>query len=293
MMISMTGYGKATTKKKNFEIEVEIKSVNSKYLDLKVYCSKELSNMEPLFRKEISNYFQRGTIDLRVRVIDYLEPNISVNEAKLKSLKKATDAVSNIFNNGKIPLEFILKEYDIINYKSILYENQAFKDDLLKTVKKAIIEQRKMAEIEGKGIKTIFIASIKEIRKALQEIDSTIPKYRTQLYERMKSRVLDVLPQSSSQAIEQRLMQELAIYLDRYDINEEITRLSEHIDTLFKKLKSYDGSDIGKTLNFILQEMQREANTLGSKYSNKHSFKYILFIKEEIEKCREIIQNVM
>jgi uncharacterized protein (TIGR00255 family) len=90
--------------------------------------------------------------------------------------------------------------------------------------------------------------------------------------------------------MEQRIVQELAIYIDKYDIQEELTRLDSHIKTFYATLDKAD--DIGKTLNFILQEMQREANTLGSKFSNSKTFTHILIIKEEIEKCREIVQNV-
>lgn len=102
----------------------------------------------------------------------------------------------------------------------------------------------------------------------------------------------ELLSKESREGLEQRLVLETAIYVDKYDIQEELTRLSSHLDMLTQLLDDSDGKEIGKKLNFILQEMQREANTLGSKFSTTQSFKYILVIKEEIEKCREISLNV-
>jgi uncharacterized protein (TIGR00255 family) len=192
-----------------------------------------------------------------------------------------------------MPIEYIMREYDILEFKSNLFEMVEFNKDVASVLKKAIQNQQKMASKEGLSIRKHILSSIEKIFLAVSEIEGTILDFRKELFEKMKNRITEILPQSTNTNLEQRLMQELAIYLDRYDIQEEINRLKEHIDTMHKNITERDDNDMGKTLNFIFQEMLREANTLGSKYSNHHSFGNILVIKEEIEKCRELVQNVM
>lgn len=292
-MISMTGFGKAALSKDEYEIEIEIKSVNGKFMELKCNIPKDVNYLEPLLRSRISKNYKRGTVDLKLRYIDRTKPEITINENKLAVYSDIMHKVMRSCKTDTMPLEYMLKEYDIIEYSNNLTDNPQFTKDVLETLNKAIKNQQKGAKKEGLSIKKHIFKSIDCISVAVNGIEVTIPAFRKELFEKMKSRITDLLPQSTNINLEQRLMQELAIYLDRYDIGEEINRLKEHIDTLHKTLADRAANDIGKTLNFIFQEMQRESNTLGSKYSNQHSFSNILLIKEEIEKCREIIQNVM
>lgn len=292
-MISMTGYGKASIVKEEYEIELEIKSVNAKFLDLKSYIPKEVNYLELPLRTTINQFYKRGTIELRLRYVDHTKPSVLLNEEKLVVLKKIMQKITKVFQTEQMPLEYILREYDIVELKSTLFDRTDFNSDVIVALKKAIANQQKMAKKEGLGIKKVILLSLDNIKTAVNEVESTIPVFRKELYEKMKTRIMDILPQSTQQNLEQRLMQELAIYLDRYDIQEELNRMKEHMDTIVKKIADKDENDQGKTLNFVFQEMQREANTLGSKYSNYHSFSNVLLIKEEIEKCREIVQNVM
>ncbi len=292
-MISMTGFGKASLVKDDYEIEIEIKSVNGKFLDFKCNVPKDIGYLEPLLRSRISKSYKRGTVELRLRYLDRSKPQIAINENKLLVYTDIMHKVMKASKTDIMPLEYMLKEYDIIEFSNKLSDNPQFSGDIIETLSKAIKIQQKAAKKEGNSIKKHILKSIESIFEAVEQIENTIPSFRKELFEKMKARILDLLPQSTNIDLEKRLMQELAIYLDRYDIGEEINRLKEHIDTLDKTIKDRAANDMGKTLNFIFQEMQRESNTLGSKYSNQHSFSNILLIKEEIEKCREIIQNVM
>jgi uncharacterized protein (TIGR00255 family) len=292
-MISMTGYGKSAIQRDEYEIEIEIKSVNAKFLDFKCYIPKETNYLELPLRTAVNLNFKRGTIELRLRYVDHTKPDVFVNENKLSVLNDALNRIRTACKTDAIPLDYILKEYDVIEYKSNLFNLVQFNKDVIAVAKKAIKNQQISAIKEGISINKNIVNSLLVINNAIEGIDSTIPEFRKQLFEKMKNRILEILPQASGVNIEQRLMQELAIYLDRYDIQEEINRLKEHIDSASKNLKVKAENDMGKTLNFIFQEMHREANTLGSKYSNQLSFNNVLLIKEEIEKCREIIQNVM
>jgi len=292
-MISMTGFGKSSIIKDEYEIEIEIKSVNAKFLDLKFHMSKDVNYLELPLRTTINQFYKRGTIEIRLRYVDHTKPTVSINEDKLKILNDVISKIMKICKTDKMPIEYILREYDVIESKSILFENIDFNKDVITTLKKAIHNQQLIAKKEGNSIKKHILSSINAINDSVVSIEATIPTFRQELFNKMKARIEDILPQSTNINLEQRLMQELAIYLDRYDIQEEINRLKEHIDTIHKHISDKKEDEIGKTLNFVFQEMQREANTLGSKYSNQHSFDNVLLIKEEIEKCREIIQNVM
>jgi uncharacterized protein (TIGR00255 family) len=289
----MTGYGKSSIIKDEYEIEIEIKSVNAKFLDLKCYIPRDTNYLELPLRTLVTQYFKRGTIELRLRYIDHSNPRISINENKLKVLIGTMKQILKVCDADKMPIEYILREYDVLEYKSVLFESVEFNKDIITAAKKAIKNQQITARKEGLSIKKQILDSLTRLSKAIEDIDATIPQFRKELYEKMKSRILEVLPQATNVSLEQRLMQELALYLDRYDIQEEVNRLKEHIDSVQKHIEEKDENDMGKSLNFIYQEMHREANTLGSKYSNQLSFNNVLLIKEEIEKSREIIQNVM
>jgi len=292
-MISMTGYGKANVTQKEYEIEIEIKSVNAKFLDLKTYIPKDVSYLELPIRTTVNQFYKRGTVEVRLRYLDNTKPIAYLNEERLKTVADVISRILPVVKADAMPIEYILKEYDIIELKSNLSNMVEFNKDVIVALKKAITNQQKMAKKEGIGIKKCILSSVGKISQAVTDVESTISIFRKELFEKMKGRINDVLTQSTHINLEQRLMQELAIYLDKYDIQEELNRLNEHIDTLHKQIEEKESNYLGKTLNFIFQEMQREANTLGSKYSNYHSFSNILLIKEEIEKCREIVQNVM
>jgi uncharacterized protein (TIGR00255 family) len=131
---------------------------------------------------------------------------------------------------------------------------------------------------------------MQQIEKAINAVSELCEPFKKELFATMHKHIEELIGSYKVENLEQRLIQELAIYVDKYDIGEELSRLRAHLKTFTSTLQ--EEGDIGKTLNFIIQEMQREANTLGSKFSTTQSFPWILTIKEEIEMCREIIQNV-
>jgi len=161
---------------------------------------------------------------------------------------------------------------------------------LNQTLDKAIEALELSLRAEASNIKETLKHSSALMLETLDNIEKEIQPFKEELYSILKHRVTELLSNFNAEMLEQRLVQELAIYIDKYDIQEEISRLKCHINTLLATLEKEE--DTGKTLNFILQEMQREANTLGSKFSTARTFTYVLTLKEEIEKCREIVQNV-
>lgn len=292
-MKSMTGYGKAKFSNQDLDIEIEIKSINGRYLDLKISAPRELNFFENQVRNKVAQHLFRGTVDLRINYSDHREPPIHLDKARLAKYKELIhEAQSFMGVQDDIPLQYILAEPGVIQTLNNLDTDNTLINALESTLNEAINSLLKVTLREGNEIKKEFYKSAVKIHEATTEIQKLIDPFKQELFEKLKQRLDELLSKESREGLEQRLVLETAIYVDKYDIQEELTRLSSHLDMLTQLLDDSDGKEVGKKLNFILQEMQREANTLGSKFSTTQSFKYILVIKEEIEKCREISLNV-
>ncbi len=292
-MKSMTGFGKSHIIKNNIECEIEIKSVNGRYQDLKIYLPREFGFFEHIIRKQASRHLSRGTIEVRVNINDLREPKLRLNEDKLKKYYDIIQQAQDILEiDDKPPLQYLLEEPGVIQTINEYDKDPLMTSILQETLQEAFTALTDSLFKEAEDIKAILIDSLEQIQKSLGGIRHQIQPFKEELFTSMHKRIIEIVGSYKLENIEQRIVQELAIYIDKYDIQEEITRLDSHIQTFIQCLDKDRDTDIGKTLNFILQEMQREANTLGSKFSNSKTFQDVLIIKEEIEKCREIVQNV-
>jgi len=290
-MKSMTGFGNSLINRDNIEIEFEVKSINARFLDLRIYLPRELSFYETEIRKHIIGILSRGTIEVRVNFKDHREPKLVLDKTKLlKYNDMAIEAAKLLASEEIVSIEFLLKEQGVIEIADRLAEDETLANVLNEALEQALHRINESLLVEGRQIKQMLIDSMQKIQKALNAISEMCEPFKKELYETMHRHIEELMGTYTKENLEQRLIQELAIYIDKYDIGEELSRLNAHINT-FNSTLQVEG-DIGKTLNFIIQEMQREANTLGSKFSTAQSFPWILAIKEEIEKCREMIQNV-
>lgn len=290
-MKSMTGFGDAHISKDGIDLDVEIKSINGRFLDLRFILPRELSFFEYIIRKHISNNISRGTVEIRINYNDHREPKLVLDKIKLLKYNELAIQASNLLSSEEvISIEFLLQEPGVI-----MSENHLEDDPILANILNEclILSLQKITESmhkEGEQIKSVLQDSMLKIKNIVASIYELCEPFKKAMFENMHKRILELLESYQVENMEQRLMQEVAIYVDKYDVAEELTRLIAHINTFQNTLQ--EEGDIGKTLNFIIQEMQREANTLGSKFSTPQSFPLILAIKEEIEKCREIVQNV-
>ncbi|MCB5262503.1 MAG: YicC family protein [Candidatus Cloacimonetes bacterium] len=292
-MKSMTGFGKSHKTQSNIECDIEIKSVNGRYLDFKSYLPRELSFFEHSLRTALSRYVSRGTIEIRVNISDLREPKVRLNESKLRKYHEIILQAQKVLGiEGDPPLQYILEEPGVIQSLNQLDEDPDMLSILKETLNEALTNLQDSMYKEAEDIKAVLTDSMNQILPALRRIGEKIQPFKEELFTNMLKRISDIVSTYKLENLEQRIVQETAIYVDKYDIQEEISRLESHISTFLDTLDKPKQEDIGKTLNFISQEMQREANTLGSKFSNSKTFPYILIIKEEIEKCREIVQNV-
>nr|MDK2850642.1 hypothetical protein [Candidatus Cloacimonadota bacterium] len=292
-MKSMTGFGKSHITHDNIECNIEIKSVNGRYLDLKIYLPRELGFFEFTIRKLTPQFISRGSVEIRININDYREPKLRLNVHKLKKYRDIITQSQQVLGVDAFPsLEYLLAEPGVIQCESQVEDDP----ELVQILEDALVEALSSLQAtlikEAEGIKSVLLDAMTPIKLSLERIAGQVQPYKENLFTTMHKRISDIVSSYQLDNIEQRIVQELAIYIDKYDIQEELTRLKSHIKSFIETLNKKSDEDIGKTLNFILQEMHREANTLGSKFSNMQTFHDVLIIKEEIEKCREIVQNV-
>ena len=291
-MRSMTGYGKANYFDNNYELEIEIKSVNNRFLDYKFYSPREINYLEMNLRDRLRRKIKRGKVEVRINFSDKRLPKMVLNKEKLKIFW-------DIFNEAKeflkikaeVSLEKILEENEVIQLKEKNINNKELEEIIHRLFDKALLEHQKMALDDGASMKKSITDSIGKIQNALKAIKSASPKHKEASFTNLKTRIKEMLAEELTEESYKRLMLETAIYIDKMDINEEIIRLENHLSKFEETIREND-NEIGKTLNFILQEMHREINTISSKFNAGDVFSEILLIKEEIEKCREMIQNV-
>jgi len=290
-MKSMTGFGSASISRHQIDIDLEIKSVNARYLDLRLYLPRELMFFESSIRSLLPKTLSRGTVEVRISYSDHRAPKLILDTNKLMKYRELASSAAKLLNlEDTVSIEYLLQEPGVIESSNSLSEDTELAEILDETLKLAISKATAAMENEAESMVLILTQAMDAIETALEGVKEQCKPFKEELYTKMLKRIEELIGSYKLENLEQRLVQELAIYVDKYDIGEELSRLQTHIAT-FRETLSVKG-DIGKTLNFIIQEMQREANTLGSKFSTSNSFKLILTIKEEIEKCREIVQNV-
>lgn len=290
MIRSMTGYGKQNLSVEGREYQIEIKSVNHRYLDINVKIPKAISYLEETIKKEISNKIKRGKIDVFVSFENNSEEGrkIEINKQlaklyieQLKELAQEEKIESNIevMDIAKIP--------DVLTIK-VDEENSKIKDEIKQVTQGAVTRILEMKNIEGEKISQDLLQRIRNIQSKIVEISAKstglIEEYVVKLEERIKELL------KTEEIDKTRIAQEVVIYADKCSVQEEVTRLKSHIGQ-FRNLINTDQA-VGKKLDFLIQEMNRETNTIGSKANNLEITNNVIDIKTELENIREQIQNI-
>lgn len=290
-MKSMTGYGRAKLQKESREYIVEIKSVNHKYLDMNIKLPRNLFCMEDRVRKSISNKISRGKIDVFITYINNgIEgKNILINKDIARLYIKELEELANENNiaSGLRATE-ISKLPEVLNIVIDEDDEDKIWSDLNECLEEALSNFVNMRETEGERIKLDLEERLNEINenvaKIIQNSTGLIEEYVVKLRNRIKEMLdTDIVDET-------RLAQEIVIYSDKISIEEEITRIKNHIEQFRTLLDEKD--PIGKKADFIIQEMNRETNTMGSKSGSIDIINLVIKIKTQIEDIREQIQNI-
>lgn len=289
MIQSMTGFGKATADLEQQRINIEIRTLNSKNLDLNFRMPSIYKSYEPSWRKLITPQLKRGKVDVMINIQDNDDSkSVKLNKTVITSYVKDLQDILPLrggMDNAKL-LEIALNMPDVIMSKE-----EDLTDSELQKIEKAM--QEALSQVidfraqEGKHLYDDFQKNIEQIKRHLDTI-KTIDQNRV---ERVKNRILSSLEELEVEHDKNRFEQELIYYIEKYDISEEKTRLQSHIN-YFKDTMNAEESQ-GKKLNFISQEMGREINTIGSKANDADLQNLVVEMKDQLEKIKEQLLNIL
>ncbi len=291
-MKSMTGFGRGAVSEENFAVSVEIKTVNNRFLDLNLRLAGELQTLEGNLKRLIQTRLSRGRVDVFVnteRTSDVVyELNRPLIAGYLSALKQLQEEFGLV---GEPDLDVIARLPNSLQTKADDL-SEDFAGGIEEAVKLALDELEKMREVEGESLKNDLYHLLSEIETHLPKIEAESETVAEEYLQRLTKRIDNLLSKSDSQIeIDQaKLAQEVAYLADKSDISEEITRLKSHIEQ-FRGIMN-DEKEVGKRLDFLTQELNREANTISSKTNNLIVKESALQIKSAIEKIREQVQNV-
>ncbi len=287
----MTGFGKSELKNEKFELSVEVRSVNNRYLDIGLRLPKNLYNYEYLVKELIKKNVYRGKLTLSVNFKDsvFENMNLKLNEGAVSYYHNLLVQLKDRLSiDGDITLDHILYFKELFEPEETDTDDEELVAALKKVITAALKNFNEMRDQEAKNLAPEIIETIDLINSHLAEIrERGKATARTEL-ERLRQRVADLIVNADPDS--NRLETELALIADRVDITEECARLQSHLDLFRDVFTSKD--QVGKQLTFILQEMHRETNTIGSKTTDVNISHRVIAIKEEIEKIREQAQNL-
>ena len=292
MIRSMTGYGKQSLNVEKREYQIEIKSVNHRYLDINIKIPRTLSYLEETIKKEISQKIKRGKIYVFVTYENNSQEgrNVKINkelaQIYIKQLKELAEE-EKISSN--IEVIEIAKFPDVLTIKAD-EENEKIKQEVIDATQGAVNKILEMKEIEGEKISKDLLHRIEKIENKILEISSKSTGLIEEYVVKLEKRIKEIL--KTEEIDKSRIAQEVVIYADKCSIQEEITRLRSHIYQFKNLISNSQNESIGKKLDFIIQEMNRETNTIGSKANNLEITNGVIDIKTELEDIREQIQNI-
>lgn len=290
MISSLTGFGRAAFTDESGRISVELKSVNNRFLQIDLHLPYGYNWLDGLVRQQVSSRVSRGKIYLHLEVVDY-NPNqeIIINRPLLSKLINLREEVAKE-SGQSIPLAFdgILALPGVMKVDSKQIDNDAMWQRIRPVLTEALEHFAAAREREGKNLADDMRQRSMFLQEAIGKIEKLLPDFKQQFINKFTERITELAGKAGFD--ESRLGTEIAIWVDRSDVSEEITRLNSHL----KELKIILDSDkpVGRRLDFLVQELNREANTLSSKISDVAISQLAIDIKCEIEKIREQAQNI-
>ncbi|MBE5743946.1 MAG: YicC family protein [Clostridiales bacterium] len=291
-MKSMTGYGKAEYSSNGITLTVEIKSVNNRFLDLSYKCPRSFTCLQDVMRSTVQNHLSRGKVDLFVNyykqgdregAVELDSELATAYVAVAKQIKKQFPSLKNDFT-----VSSLMKTPDVLRLSQESFNVDEISPILVETINKACENLNAMRLFEGEKLKADVLSRVKTIEETVGVIKERAPLVSKEYHDKILKKVQTVL--EGSEVDESRLLMEVQLFADKSNIDEEITRLYSHISQL-RSICEQTG-EVGKKLDFLVQEFNRESNTICSKANDIEVTDNALKLKCEIEKIREQIQNI-
>ena len=289
-MFSMTGYGKGEYRENGVELTVEVKSVNNRYLDLAVNCPRAFLAQEELVRSIVRKSVSRGHIDVFVSYTDTREKEktLFLDKNLARSYIAAKEELKSLCPDlaDDAGIAYFLRLPDVVRAKESGGADETLVNALCAALESALKALADMRFAEGERLKEDLLARMETIGRLREEISRRAPLVAEEYRKRLSERIAEYL---GGKVEETRILTEAAVFADKCNIDEELTRLSSHIKEFYSICKS---ETVGRKLDFLVQEFNRECNTICSKSNDAKITAYALEMKNEIEKVREQIQNL-
>lgn len=290
MVISMTGFGTKSAESGAYSVHVEIKTVNHRFCEMNIRMPRQLLKIEEKIKKKLNQYIRRGRVEVFVTIEGEgtISRQVHVDWNLIEQYYQFILHAKEKYNiAGDISLQDLLAHEEFVHIEENEVANEEMENVVLQAIEEAAALLKQMRIAEGEVLKKDIKANLKQIELAVKELRTYAPNVIQDYQERLTKRMQEFL---NGQVDEARILTEVAVFADKADINEEITRMTSHIQQFFQTLE--DVEPIGRKLDFLVQEMNRETNTIGSKANDSMIAKKVVDIKSLLEKLKEQIQNI-
>ena len=291
MIKSMTGFGRCEAVTDECKISVEIKAVNHRYLDLSIKMPKKFNYFEAAMRTLLKDYIQRGKVDVFITYEDYTEDQVSLkyNSTLAAEYMKNFEKMAEQFGlEDDVTVSMLSRCPEVLTMEQVPDDEEHLWEILSEALKEAAVRFVESREIEGEHLKKDLLGKLDYMETLVDFIEERSPQILTEYRNRLEDKVKELLSNTAME--ESRIAAEVTIYADKICVDEETVRLRSHIHNTRNGLLS--GESVGRKLDFIAQEMNREANTILSKSTDLSISDKAIALKTEIEKVREQIQNI-
>ncbi|MFJ7728970.1 YicC/YloC family endoribonuclease [Neobacillus sp. NPDC097160] len=290
MVISMTGFGRGKAVSGSFSVNVEVKTVNHRFSEMNIRMPRQLLKIEDKIKKKLNQHIRRGRIEVYVSVEGegVVTRKVHVDWNLIEEYFQFIEQTRSKYGiEETITLRDLLNRTDLLHIEEREAGNEEIENLVLSAVEEAGILLKQMRMAEGEELKKDLLAITSQLEANVFDLQKYAPLVVQSFKERLTKRMQEFV---NGQLDETRILTEVAVFADKADINEEITRLKSHIQQFLQTLN--DQEPIGRKLDFIVQEMNREANTIGSKANDSNIAKKVVEIKSLLEKLKEQVQNI-
>ncbi|NLW39763.1 MAG: YicC family protein [Tissierellia bacterium] len=292
MIYSMTGFGRGTSTDGVHNFNLEVKTVNHRYLDVIIKMPKHLNYLEEKIKRRIKNRIKRGRVEVYVSLeyINEAAMDVKIDIPLAKAYKAGLDLIIEELNlQDEVKLNHLLTLPEIVKAERMELDEDATWNCLKPALDMALDRVIEMRREEGTSLKEDIESQLMEIEKLIIKIEQRAPLVVEEYRDKLKNRIRELLDEEYD-LDEDRLNNEIAFFADKSDINEEIVRINSHIKQFLNAIE--EGDVVGRKLDFIIQELNREINTIGSKANDLVIGNLVVEIKSQLEKIREQVQNI-
>jgi uncharacterized protein (TIGR00255 family) len=286
----MTGFGRSKAESDVFSVNVEVKTVNHRFCEMNIRMPRQLLKIEDRMKKKLSQHIRRGRVEVYVSLEGegIVTRKVQVDWKLLEEYYQFVKQVREKYDvEGTVTLHDLLSRSELLHIEESEVGNEELENLVLAATEEAANVLKQMRMAEGEELKKDMHAILAQLETNVMDLQKFAPFVVQSYKERLTKRMEEFI---NGQLDETRILTEVAVFADKADINEEVTRLNSHIQQFLLALKSMD--PIGRKLDFLVQEMNREANTIGSKANDSNIAKLVVDIKSLLEKLKEQVQNI-